>query len=113
MSRTPLATCSVFAFATILVSGCRADDPATPTSPSRQRAGFAHAPSQSFGYFGQVGPSVWGSLDPAWGVCASGQIQAPVDLSGHLIRSRSHDNKLDIAYEPTTGEIFNNGHTIE
>ena len=111
--KTPLATGARLAFATILVLGCRGDEPATPTSPSPDRPSFAHAPSGSFGYFGNLGPSFWTGLNPAWGTCGSGQIQSPIDLSGRLIRARNHDKRLDINYGTSTGEIFNNGHTIE
>jgi carbonic anhydrase len=65
-----------------------------------------------FGYFGELGPSLWGTLDPAWGVCASGEIQAPVDLGRNQTTSHRF-HTLSIDYGPTTGEIFNNGHTIE
>src|SRR4051794_7092629 len=76
----------------------------SPASPSEEGEGF--------GYFGKVGPRFWGRLDPAWGTCSNGKIQAPVDLGRSLVHARRfHD--LDIDYQPTTGEIFNNGHTIE
>jgi carbonic anhydrase len=117
MSGTRLTTSSVLAVVATLVVGCRAADSATPTSPTRERAGLAQptqAASHEFGYLGATGPSFWGGLDPAWGACASGPSQSPVDLGGNLVRSRSHDNKLGFHYgSATTGEIFNNGHTIE
>jgi|SRR6185503_4624787 carbonic anhydrase len=114
MPGTRLTTCSVLALVTSLLVGCSAADSATLTSLSRERVDLAHAASQEFGYFGGTGPSFWGGLDPAWGACASGHSQAPVDLGGNLVRSRSHDTKLTFAYGSSTkGEIFNNGHTIE
>ena len=117
MSGTRLATSSVLAVVTSLIVGCSVADSATPTSPSRERAGaaqLAQAASHEFGYLDSTGPSFWGGLDPAWGACASGPSQSPVDLGGALVRSRSHDNKLSFHYgSATTGEIFNNGHTIE
>jgi carbonic anhydrase len=65
--------------------------------------------AQTFGYFGPIGPAFWSSLNPAdWGACNAGTLQSPTDL-GHL-PVRPH---LDIDYSTTTGEIFNNGHTIE
>ena len=114
MSGTRLTTSSVLAVVASLVVGCRAADSATLTSPSRERVNVAPATSQEFGYFGESGPSFWGGLDPAWGACASGHSQAPVDLRGNLVRSRNHDNKLSFDYGSSTrGEIANNGHTIE
>jgi carbonic anhydrase len=66
------------------------------------------ARAQSFGYFGALGPAYWSQLSPDWGACNSGEIQSPVDL-GHQRTWRD----LAIDYGTTTGEIFNNGHTIE
>jgi carbonic anhydrase len=67
------------------------------------------AASQTFGYFGELGPAFWGELNPAWETCGSGEIQSPVNFR--------HGNKpfhrLPISYRKTDGEIFNNGHTIE
>ncbi len=114
MSGTRLTTSSVLALVASVLVGCSVADSATPTSPSRERASFAQAASAEFGYLGATGPSFWGGLDPAWVACGSGTIQSPVDLSGNLLRSRSHDKNLNFDYgSSTTGEIFNNGHTIE
>jgi hypothetical protein len=72
-------------------------------------ASMRPAAAQTFGYFGPIGPGFWSDLNPAaWGACNSGTLQSPVNL-GHLpIRPN-----LEIDYGTTTGEIFNNGHTIE
>ena len=120
MSGTGLTTSSLLAFLTSLLVGCPADDFMIPTSPTRGRVSVDHAAvehaaaSPEFGYFGATGPGLWGGLDPAWGACANGHTQSPVDLSGDLVRSRSHDAKLSFDYgHSTTGEIFNNGHTVE
>jgi carbonic anhydrase len=65
--------------------------------------------AQTFGYFGPNGPRHWSELNPeSWGACNSGTVQSPVDFN-HL-RVQRH---LEIEYGRTTGEIFNNGHTIE
>jgi carbonic anhydrase len=64
--------------------------------------------AQTFGYFGDIGPSHWGELSPDWETCGSGEIQSPVDF-----RHFTTQDNFSIDYGPTTGEIFNNGHTIE
>ena len=67
--------------------------------------------AQTFGYFGENGPSHWGALRPDWAACGTGSIQSPVDVA-KVVPPRSHT--IDIDYDRnTTGEIFNNGHTIE
>ena len=65
--------------------------------------------AQTFEYLGELGPWYWGTLSPDWVACGTGEIQSPVDFgkvppTKHALRW-SHSN--------TTGEIFNNGHTIE
>jgi carbonic anhydrase len=65
--------------------------------------------AQVFGYLGDIGPKHWGDLDPAWATCGDGTIQSPVNLTHQRTWT-----KLPIDYDDaTTGEIFNNGHTIE
>jgi carbonic anhydrase len=63
---------------------------------------------QTFEYFGDHGPSFWGQLSPEWAVCSTGEIQSPVNF-GPARRFQ----KLPIHYTESTGEIFNNGHTVE
>ena len=68
--------------------------------------------AQTFGYFGDIGPAFWGALSPEWTACGTGEIQSPVDLAKAPQQPRWQ--KIEIAYDAvTTGEIFNNGHTIE
>jgi carbonic anhydrase len=73
----------------------------------------AVAAAQTFGYFGDVGPAFWGELSPDWATCGTGEIQSPVNftkLADHPAPAR----RFSIDYDAnTTGEIFNNGHTIE
>jgi carbonic anhydrase len=80
-------------------------------------AGILVAPggvaAQTFGYLGDIGPTHWAELSPAWTTCGTGEIQSPVDLTRLAFHPRS-GRKLSIDYDAkTTGEIFNNGHTIE
>ena len=68
--------------------------------------------AQEFGYFGNIAAPFWATLDPAWTACGSGLTQSPVDLGRITLLSRQ-SRSLPVAYGPTTGEIYNNGHTIE
>ena len=70
--------------------------------------------AQTFGYFGPNGPAFWGELRPEWAACGAGEIQSPVDFTKLPPTPPSQGRKLSIEYDAnTTGEIFNNGHTIE
>ncbi len=62
-----------------------------------------------FGYFGDIGPDFWSELNESNFACSSGELQSPVDLGKQRVYP-----KLDVEYNTvSTGEIFNNGHTIE
>ena len=66
--------------------------------------------AQTFGYFGAEGPPFWGELSRDWSACGGGKIQSPVDFR---LPHPPQPRKLSLAYGDTTGEILNNGHTIE
>jgi carbonic anhydrase len=68
--------------------------------------------AQEFGYFGNIAPPFWATLDPAWVTCGIGAVQSPIDFGRITLLGRQW-RSLPVAYGPTTGEIFNNGHTIE
>jgi carbonic anhydrase len=69
--------------------------------------------AQTFGYFGDIGPSFWSGLSPAWEACGTGRIQSPVDFTGPAAHHAGW-RKVTIGYDRRTeGEIFNNRHTIE
>jgi carbonic anhydrase len=69
--------------------------------------------AQSFGYLGDIGPAHWSDLSPNWATCNFGEMQSPVNLKSSSRHQAKHSRKLSISYGETTGEIFNNGHTIE
>jgi carbonic anhydrase len=70
------------------------------------------ARAQEFTYFGDSGPAHWGALSADWEACGIGRIQSPMDV-GRLTLLTSRSRRLSVDYGHTTGEIFNNGHTIE
>lgn len=70
--------------------------------------------AQTFGYLGDIGPAHWSELSPNWAACNTGELQSPVNLKDLAKNDRyERGRKLSIDYGETTGEIFNNGHTIE
>jgi len=61
-------------------------------------------------YEGETGPAHWGSLDPAFARCATGQAQSPIDIA-----APTHGTlpSITIRYQPTRINVLNNGHTIQ
>jgi len=73
----------------------------------------AVAAETEFAYFGSAGPAFWGQLDPAWTACGQGHEQSPVDFGKNFSLTELHRKPVPVSYESSTGQIFNNGHTIE
>ena len=73
-------------------------------------SGVAASDNVEWGYEGPGGPKYWGSLKPAFAVCASGTRQSPLDLAGATVSDLSH---LAFDYTPSPITIFNNGHTVQ
>ena len=85
------------------VMGC-GGEPNAPPKPQQHAAHFAYA--------GDEGPSRWGSLDPAWALCASGTRQSPIELPESAPPDPAHAMGAQ-TYEPVPLHIANNGHTIQ
>ncbi|WP_220139857.1 carbonic anhydrase [Nocardia huaxiensis] len=65
-----------------------------------------------WGYLGAEGPEHWGELDPAYGVCDTGQAQSPIDLPGHPEFS-GDDITIEYAAPLHSVDVVNNGHTLQ
>ena len=61
-------------------------------------------------YEGQTGPDAWGSLDPSYAECKSGQRESPVNITG-AVKADLSPIKFD--YKLTPLKIINTGHTIQ
>ena len=61
-------------------------------------------------YEGATGPELWGGLDPSFAVCDSGVQQSPINLAGAI---PAGGGELQIQWQPTGGQVVNNGHTIQ
>ena len=63
-----------------------------------------------WGYGPHDGPALWGTLDPAFGACALGREQSPIDLAG----GRSADlTPVEFDYRPSRIAVENTGRTIQ
>lgn len=63
-------------------------------------------------YEGESGPQAWGKLKPDFNVCAIGKRQSPINIeeSGTL---QGPAEPLQFNYQPSSGTVVNNGHTIQ
>ncbi len=86
---------------------------------SGHATGAAHAPSGNthggeahWTYEGDTGPQAWGSLKPAFNVCAIGKRQSPINIeNGGTLQGPAEP--VQFAYAPSNGTVVNNGHTIQ
>ena len=69
-----------------------------------------HAHGPAWGYEPHNGPALWGTLDPEFSTCSSGEEQSPIDLTD----ARPADPApVEFDYGATRIAIENNGHTIQ
>jgi carbonic anhydrase len=63
-------------------------------------------------YEGINGPQAWGKLKPDFNVCAIGKRQSPINIeeTGTL---QGPAEALQFNYQPSSGTVVNNGHTIQ
>lgn len=61
-------------------------------------------------YRGAPGPKAWAALDPAYGACANGRSQSPIDVVEVLPRDLPN---LDFRYAATPLKLHNTGRAIE
>jgi carbonic anhydrase len=75
--------------------------------------GGDHAPGEvHWSYEGEAGPQAWGQLKPAFNVCAIGKRQSPINIE-ESITLQGPAEPLVFNYQPSSGTVVNNGHTIQ
>jgi carbonic anhydrase len=93
-------------------SGANHDPKAVDANTAHQAAAQGHAePHWSYTEPG-TGPDAWAQLKPEFSACASGQRQSPVHIeeAGTL---QGPAEPLVFDYQPSSGSVVNNGHTIQ
>ena len=60
-------------------------------------------------YSGAEGPQHWGSLNPDYKVCSSGDQQSPIDL---VNGERASPPRLTIDYSTSSLDLDNTGHSV-
>jgi carbonic anhydrase len=71
--------------------------------------GFAMNDSVRWSYGDEAN---WGELSSAYAECKLGKSQSPINIPTNLVKKAGLP-PIKVAYESATGEILNNGHTIQ
>jgi carbonic anhydrase len=102
-----------------VASAAPAPEPA-PSAP--EPAAATEKPSArpaEWGYTGELDPSHWAKLSPAYEACAAGVMQSPVDIpaksakSGDAFRFSYGSARVTVAHHEHVDDIVDNGHTIQ
>ncbi|MDE2928764.1 MAG: carbonic anhydrase family protein [Acidobacteriota bacterium] len=103
MTRSILSAIAIVALAPF---GCQSAEEPAPVGGEDA----SHHTESSWGYEPHNGPAHWGTLDPAFSVCAMGEEQSPIDLTA----DRNADPMaIEFEYRRTRIAVENNGHTIQ
>jgi carbonic anhydrase len=63
-------------------------------------------------YEGEGGPQAWGNLKPEYSTCANGKRQSPIHIEESMTLQGPAEPIL-FNYQPSSGTVINNGHTIQ
>jgi carbonic anhydrase len=75
--------------------------------------GAAHAAGEvHWSYAGESGPQAWGQLKSEFNVCAIGKRQSPINIE-ESATLQGPAEPLVFNYQPSSGTVVNNGHTIQ
>ncbi|KAL3750961.1 hypothetical protein ACJRO7_011875 [Eucalyptus globulus] len=58
------------------------------------------------------GPARWGEIRREWGMCSSGSMQSPIDLSSERVQVVTHLGRLKRCYKASNATLKNRGHDI-
>lgn len=63
-----------------------------------------------WGYGGASNPSRWSEVSAEFEACESGRDQSPIDIG---IVEEEESTEIEFDFQPSAGEVIDNGHTIE
>lgn len=93
---------------------CQPDAPDQAGAAEQMDAEHAQADAGGgevhWSYEGDTGTDLWGGLDPSYAVCDNGVQQSPINLADAI---PAGGGELRIQWQPTGGQVVNNGHTIQ
>lgn len=71
-----------------------------------------HGGEAHWAYEGEYGPQAWGKLKPEYKLCAAGKRQSPIAIRDDFTLQGPAE-PIQFKYQPSTGSVVNNGHTIQ
>ncbi len=75
-------------------------------------AAAGHGGEVHWDYQGENGPQNWGTLKPEFATCATGKRQSPINIETNATLQGPAE-PLQLSYQPSSGSVVNNGHTIQ
>jgi carbonic anhydrase len=66
--------------------------------------------SHHWSYEGEIGPAMWGKINPEWTTCGTGKRQSPIDIRDGM---KVDLEPIEFDYRPATFSVVDNGHTIQ
>jgi carbonic anhydrase len=66
--------------------------------------------ASKWGYEGDIGPSHWGDLNPAYHLARDGDRQSPIDLANAVSTPLP---ELELDYQPVAVNLLYNGHSVQ
>jgi carbonic anhydrase len=124
MTKTNIKNSILMLMAVLGFFACQSNTSPSPASenkldkPEQKETASTERPVH-WGYAGEDGPSNWGTLTPAYNLCASGTSQSPVNIiksdakEGAVWKLDYKTTSLKIAHNEHMDEIIDNGHTIQ
>lgn len=85
---------------------------AVPADKKGMAAAAAHGGEVHWDYEGDNGPQNWGTLKPEFATCATGKRQSPINIESNATLQGPAE-PLQLNYQPSSGSVVNNGHTIQ
>ncbi len=71
-----------------------------------------HEAAGHWSYLGETGPQAWSRLSKEFNVCAIGKRQSPINIE-ETSTLQGPAEPLQFNYQPSSGTVVNNGHTIQ
>lgn len=85
---------------------------ASTSQPTALHKSASSHGEQHWAYHGETGPQAWGQLKPEFKLCASGQRQSPININ-EPSTLQGPAEPLQFNYQPSTGSVVHNGHTLQ